>query len=258
MRGGIREIDVTKQMINMFDLGGITRTERISRIAEGISLSFQVNAIDEIIEDLELAYAGGEIKDNKDGIKRLMAVSQDARLVNVYERIGEAIEGSESMRLDDLISSPTSITFKGVAASPPDVTRFLMLQWIDHIYGYILSRNVGGRRLLVIDEAYYVLSNRLIELYVRGTRKFGLGIFLITQELGDLSPEAVQNIPFNILLAGPPDPYVASIASIYNLSEEDIRWLTQALPPQALGGAARAMLIRGPLKDHVMIELEKN
>ncbi|GGP21163.1 hypothetical protein GCM10007981_11860 [Thermocladium modestius] len=253
---GIREIDVTKQMINMFDLGGITRTERISRIAEGISLSFQVNAIDEIIEDLELAYAGGEIKDNKDGIKRLMAVSQDARLVNVYERIGEAIEGSESMRLDDLISSPTSITFKGVAASP-DVTRFLMLQWIDHIYGYILSRNVGGRRLLVIDEAYYVLSNRLIELYVRGTRKFGLGIFLITQELGDLSPEAVQNIPFNILLAGP-DPYVASIASIYNLSEEDIRWLTQALPPQALGGAARAMLIRGPLKDHVMIELEKN
>ncbi len=119
MRGGIREIDVTKQMINMFDLGGITRTERISRIAEGISLSFQVNAIDEIIEDLELAYAGGEIKDNKDGIKRLMAVSQDARLVNVYERIGEAIEGSESMRLDDLISSPTSITFKGVAASPP-------------------------------------------------------------------------------------------------------------------------------------------
>lgn len=252
---GVNTIDVTKQIINIFDLGGVTQTERISRIAESISASFRVDGIEYIIEDLGLAYAGGTIKDTATGIRRLINASSSTLLASIYERIGEAINNADHIKIEEICEKPTVLTFKGIIVSP-DVTRFLMMQLIDHIYGHILSANSAIKRVLVIDEAYYVLSSRLIELYIRGTRKFGLGIFLITQELGDISSEAIQNIPLNIILAGP-DPYVATVSSKYELSGEDVRWLTQSLPPQALGGMARAMLIRGPLKNHVLIELEK-
>ncbi|MFP3298215.1 MAG: DUF87 domain-containing protein [Thermocladium sp.] len=252
---GVNTIDITKQIINIFDLGSVTQSERISRIAESISTSFRVDEVEHIMEDLELAYAGGDIKDTATGIRRLINASNSTLLTSIYERIGESINNAKHINIEDACDKPTVLTFKGVITSP-DVTRFLMMQLIDHIYGYILRSDPAVKRVLVIDEAYYVLSSRLIELYIRGTRKFGLGIFLVTQELGDISSEAIQNIPLNIILAGP-DPYVATISSKYELSSEDVRWLTQSLPPQALGGRARAMLIRGPLKNHVLIELEK-
>ncbi|WP_054854503.1 hypothetical protein [Vulcanisaeta distributa] len=81
---------------------------------------------------------------------------------------------------------------------------FLMGVVADHVYSHVMSRSIGEqlRQLLVIDEAYYLLNSPLAELMVRGLRKFGLGTIFITQTLGGISSDVLQNIPLIIVLGG--------------------------------------------------------
>ncbi len=127
----------------------------------------------------------------------------------------------------------------------------------DHVYSHVMSKGIGEQlqQLLVIDEAYYLLNSPLAELVIRGLRKFGLGTVFITQTLTGISSDVLQNIPLIIALGGN-DAYVASISQALQLTTEDIKWLTTALPPHMAGQTTKALIITGPIKRLGTIELE--
>ena len=64
-----------------------------------------------------------------------------------------------------------------------------------------------------------------------------------------------KNIPIIIVLDGN-DAYVVSISQALNLTQEDVRWLTTALPPHMQGMTTKALLITGPIKRLIYAELE--
>jgi len=99
------------------------------------------------------------------------------------------------------------------------------------------------------------LNNPLMEYIVRGARKFGLGTFMITQTITGIDTNVLQNIPLMIILGGS-DAYVNEVAKVLNLTSEDIRWLTTALPPHMAGLTTKALIITGPIRRQAIIELE--
>ncbi len=163
---------------------------------------------------------------------------------------------AEIVPIEELLNNK-ALLFSQVRASP-DVMAFLMGVVADHVYSHIMSRNIGERlqQLLIIDEAYYLLNSPLAELMVRGgLRKFGLGTIFVTQTLSGVSSDVLQNIPLIIVLGGN-DAYVASISQALQLTSEDIKWLTTALPPHMQGLTTKALIMTGPIKRLGTIELE--
>ena len=59
-----------------------------------------------------------------------------------------------------------------------------------------------------------------------------------------------------IIVLGGNDAYVASVSQALNLTQEDVRWLTTALPPHMQGLTTKALIITGPIKRLGYIELE--
>jgi len=90
---------------------------------------------------------------------------------------------------------------------------------------------------------------------MRGARKFGLGTIMVTQTITGIDVSILQNIPLMIILGGS-DAYVNEVAKVLNLTNEDIRWLTTALPPHMAGLTAKALVITGPIRRQAVIELE--
>ena len=50
--------------------------------------------------------------------------------------------------------------------------------------------------------------------------------------------------------------HVNEVAKILNLINEDVKWLTTALPPHMTGLTAKALVITGPIRRQAVIELE--
>jgi len=100
-----------------------------------------------------------------------------------------------------------------------------------------------------------VLGNPLMEYIVRGARKFGLGTVMVTQTITGIDANVLQNIPLMIVLGGS-DAYVNEVAKALNLTNEDVKWLTTALPPHMAGLTTKALVITGPIKRQATIELE--
>jgi DNA helicase HerA-like ATPase len=90
---------------------------------------------------------------------------------------------------------------------------------------------------------------------MRGAGKFGLGTFMVTQTITGIDVNVLQNIPLMIILGGS-DAYVNEVAKALNLTNEDIRWLTTALPPHMAGLTTKALIITGPIRRQAIIELE--
>ena len=90
---------------------------------------------------------------------------------------------------------------------------------------------------------------------VRGARKFGLDTIMATQTITGIDTKILQNIPLMIVLGGG-DAYVNEVAEVLNLTNEDVRWLTTALPPHIAGLTAKALVITGPMRRQAIIELE--
>jgi hypothetical protein len=134
---------------------------------------------------------------------------------------------------------------------------FLMGVVTDHVHTYMMSQSISEhlQQLMVIDEAYFVLGNPLMEYIVRGARKFGLGTFMVSQTITGIDTNVLQNIPLMIVLGGS-DAYVKGVAEVLNLTNEDIKWLTTALPPHMAGLTTKALIITGPIKRQATIELE--
>jgi len=90
---------------------------------------------------------------------------------------------------------------------------------------------------------------------MRGARKFGLGTVMVSQTITGIDANVLQNIPLMIVLGGS-DAYVNEVAKALNLTNEDIKWLTTALPPHMAGLTTKALVITGPIRRQAIIELE--
>jgi len=87
------------------------------------------------------------------------------------------------------------------------------------------------------------------------TAKFGLGTVMVSQTITGIDVDVLQNIPLMIVLGGS-DAYVNEVAKVLNLTNEDAKWLTTALPPHMAGLTTKALIITGPIRRQAIIELE--
>jgi hypothetical protein len=78
---------------------------------------------------------------------------------------------------------------------------------------------------------------------------------MITQTITGIDVDVLQNIPLMIVLGGG-DAYVNEVAKVLNLTSEDVKWLTTALPPHMAGLTTKALVITGPIRRRAIIELE--
>jgi hypothetical protein len=250
---GIEPVDITRRFINMFELDGVTDAERINRLL----LNFEVLGIrpESILPDLKAIYANGLYRDFFKSMEFIRARTDDEMVGLALDRLMSYLGNAEIVPVSELLNNK-ALLFSSVRSSP-DLMSFLMGVVTDHVHTYMMSQSISEhlQQLLVIDEAYFVLNNPLMEYIVRGARKFGLGTFMITQTITGIDTNVLQNIPLIIVLGGS-DAYVNEVAEVLNLTNEDIKWLTTALPPHMAGLTTKALIITGPIKRQATIELE--
>jgi hypothetical protein len=250
---GIEPIDVARKFINMFELDGVTDAERINRLL----LNFEVLGIrpESILPDLKAVYANGLYKDFFKAMEFIRARTDDEMVGLALDRLMSYLENAEVVPASELLNNK-ALLFSSVRSSP-DLMSFLMGVVTDHVHTYMMSQSISEhlQQLMVIDEAYFVLGNPLMEYIVRGARKFGLGTIMVTQTITGIDVNVLQNIPLMIVLGGS-DAYVNEVAKVLSLTNEDAKWLTTALPPHMAGLTTKALVITGPIRRQAVIELE--
>ena len=250
---GIEPIDVTRKFINIFELDGVTDAERIQRLI----MNFEVLGIrpESILPDLKAIYANGLYRDFFKSMEFIRARTDDEMVGLALDRLMSYLENAEVVPTSELLNNK-ALLFSSVRSSP-DLMSFLMGVVTDHVHTFMMSQSISEhlQQLMVIDEAYFVLNNPLMEYIVRGARKFGLGTIMVTQTITGIDANVLQNIPLMIILGGS-DAYVNEVAKALNLTNEDIKWLTTALPPHMAGLTTKALIITGPIKRQAIIELE--
>jgi hypothetical protein len=249
----IEPVDITQKFINIFELDGVTDAERINRLL----LNFEVLGIrpESILPDLKAIYANGLYKDFFKAMEFIRARSDDELVSLALDRLMSYLDNAEVVPASELLNNK-ALLFSSVRSSP-DLMSFLMGAVVDHVYTYMMSQSISEhlQQLMVVDEAYFVLNNPLMEYIVRGARKFGLGTFMITQTITGINEDILQNIPLMIILGGN-DAYVNEVAKVLNITDEDRKWLTTALPPHMAGLTTKALIITGPIRRQAIIELE--
>jgi len=249
----IEPLDVTRKFVNPFGLDGVTDMERVHRL----SMAFEVFGIprDLVITDLKTIYQNGLYKGFFKSMEWLRARSDNELFSLALDRLMSYLGDVEIVPVDVLLDNKALLF--GSVKSSPDLMSFLMGVVMDHVHTYMMSQSISERlqQLLVIDEAYFVLGNPLMEYIVRGARKFGLGTIMVSQTITGIDTNVLQNIPLMIVLGGS-DAYVNEVAKVLNLTNEDIKWLTTALPPHMAGLTTKALIITGPIKRQATIELE--
>jgi len=250
---GIESVDITRKFINIFELDGVTDAERINRLL----LNFEVLGIrpESILPDLKAIYANGLYRDFFKAMEFIRARSDDELVGLALDRLVSYLGNAEVVPISELMNNK-ALLFSSVRSSP-DLMSFLMGVVTDHVHTFMMSQSISEhlQQLMVIDEAYFVLGNPLMEYIVRGARKFGLGTVMVSQTITGIDTNVLQNIPLMIVLGGS-DAYVNEVAKILTLTDEDRKWLTTALPPHMAGLTTKALVITGPIRRQAIIELE--
>jgi len=250
---GIEPVDITQRFFNFFELNGVTEAERIHRLL----LGFEMLGIPQeaILPDLRAVYKTGIYKDFHGAMEFIRARFDDDSPVGlVFDRLMQLLENAEIVPISELMNNK-ALQFSAVRS--PDLRAFLMGITVDHMYSFAMSQPIIERlqHLIVVDEAYDVLKTQLIEYIVREARKRGVATIFITQTIRDIREEILKNMPFMIVLGGNA-AYVEDVASVLNLTDEDKRWLSTALPPHMAGLTAKALVITEPIRRQAIIELE--
>jgi hypothetical protein len=73
--------------------------------------------------------------------------------------------------------------------------------------------------------------------------------------IGDVDEDVIKNMAMMIILGGN-EAYVNEVAEVLNLTDEDKRWLSTALPPHMMGLTTKALVKMGPITRQAVIELE--
>jgi hypothetical protein len=250
---GIEPVDITQRFFNFFELNGVTEAERIHRLL----LGFEMLGIPQeaILPDLRAVYKTGIYKDFHRAMGFIRARFDDDSPVGlVFDRLMQLLENAEVVPISELMNNK-ALQLSSVRS--PDLRAFLMGVTVDHMYSFAMSQPIIERlqQLIVVDEAYDVLKTQLVEYIVREARKRGVAIIFITQTIRDIREEILKNMPFMIVLGGNA-AYVEDVASVLNLTDEDVRWLSTALPPHMAGLTAKALVITEPIRRQAIIELE--
>jgi hypothetical protein len=250
---GIEPVDITQKFINIFELDGVTEVERIHRLL----LGFEMLGIPQeaILPDLRAVYKTGIYKDFHRAMEFIRARFDDDSPVGlVFDRLISYLGDAEIVPISELMNNK-ALQLSSIRS--PDLRAFLMGVTVDHMYSFTMSQPIIERlqQLIAVDEAYDVLKTQLIEYMVREARKRGLAIIFITQSIKDIREEILKNMPFMIVLGGNA-AYVEDVASVLNLTDEDVRWLSTALPPHMAGLTAKAIVITEPIRRQAIIELE--
>lgn len=248
---GLPIIDVSERFVDFMKVGeGESVKEKLLRLADSMAYSFNIDDVEQVLADLSSV---GELRDFKGTFGKLAKETYDLRLSYIYGIIAENLGKHGYVSLDELTSGAV-VSFRSILRNP-ELTSFAMMQVVDSLYTYFIGRRSLLNTMLIIDEAYYIMGSKLMELYLRGLRKSGLGIVLITQTLSSVSNSILQNIPTSLLMAGP-DSYVAELLSSFKLDDNDVDWLKMGLAPHMLGGKAKALLVEGPIRRRVFVDLD--
>jgi len=170
-----------------------------------------------------------------------------------------ALEPKYSVGLSQLMNAPNPviITLRDVMVHREYVS-LLMQVLLARAYHEGLSKPFTERveNILAFDEAYLIIESPILELVVRGVRKMGFGVWVITQSLGDVKPATLQNFGFSLLLQGPA-PYAETVGRVFLLGEDNVNWLSQSNNPRVFGGEyTPGILVYPPRPRRVFIRLE--
>jgi uncharacterized membrane protein len=249
---GIEPINVTQRFINFFELDSVTSDERIYRLL----LNFKVLGISEsILPDLKAIYRNGLYKDFFKSMEWLRARTDDEYTALTLDRLMSYLENAEIVPVSELLDNK-ALQF-GPVKSSPDLMDFMMGVVVDHVFTYTMSQPIVESlgQWIVVDEAYFVMRNPIVEYIVREARKFGTGLVIVTQLPGDINVDIIKNMAMMIILGGN-EAYVNEVAEVLNLTDEDKNWLKTALPPHMMGLTTKALVKMGPITRQAIIELE--
>jgi len=205
--------------------------------------------------DLVRLYGKGEYLGLHESLDWLVVNGEAGR---VWE-VARALEPKYPVRLSQLMNAPNPviITLRDVMVHREYVS-LLMQVLLARAYHEGLAKPFTERieNILAFDEAYLIIESPILELVVRGVRKMGFGVWIITQSLGDVKPATLQNFGFSLLLQGPA-PYAESVGKVFLLGEDNVSWLSQANNPRVFGGEyTPGILIYPPRPRRVFVRLE--
>jgi hypothetical protein len=205
--------------------------------------------------DLVRLYGKGEYLGLHESLDWLVVNGEAGR---VWE-VARALEPKYPVRLSQLMNAPNPviITLRDVMVHREYVS-LLMQVLLARAYHEGLGKQFTERveNILAFDEAYLIIESPILELVVRGVRKMGFGVWVITQSLGDVKPATLQNFGFSLLLQGPA-PYAESVGKVFLLGEDNVSWLSQANNPRVFGGEyTPGILIYPPRPRRVFVRLE--
>ncbi|MDT7969491.1 MAG: DUF87 domain-containing protein [Vulcanisaeta sp.] len=139
-----------------------------------------------------------------------------------------------------------------------EYAKLVMQALLYRLYYEYLQRPFVERlnTIVAFDEAYLIIESPILELVVRGVRKLGFGVWVMTQTLGDVKREVLQNFGFVVLLQGLA-PHAESVGRAFSLERANIDWLAQGNSPRVFGGEyTPGILIYPPRPRRVFIKLE--
>ncbi|NPA23228.1 MAG: DUF87 domain-containing protein, partial [Crenarchaeota archaeon] len=254
--GEVLELKFPDQFVNVFEPGNISIQDKMYRMFTALCESLNYDVPPYLLDVIDDIYRRRLYSDPTKFLSEIVNNVDDCLLKLFFRKLLDYYSKCRVMSLENVVKSRVVVfNFKNIL-SDIDTLKFIMLMLVDLAYTYLTSLEASQklRYMLVIDEAYYVMSSRIIELCVKGLRKLGVGIMLITQNIDNIKSDLLQNIGLSIILGGP-DPYVESIASTYFLNNDDVLWLSTSLPPSSYRRSTRALLMMGPIKKHVSITL---
>ena len=247
---GLRVVNVDEYFLDVLSLGD--RDELALAISYAIIDSFKVSEPEVVFEDVDEAIKlSGSFKDL---FERLPKLTLSVELRNIYRLIGLNLGRRGYVEPPEVLKGVV-FNLKPIIRNP-GLTTFATLMIMEHLYRLYAPRRSPLSNVLVVDEAYYVMGSRLLELYIRGLRKSGLGVILITQNLDDADKAILQNIQTIIALGGP-DSYVLNMGRLLMLNKDDLEWLKLGIAPHLTNGLARALIVQGPVRRRVFIELDQ-
>ncbi len=139
-----------------------------------------------------------------------------------------------------------------------EYAKLVMQLLLYRLYYEYLQRGFTERlnTIVAFDEAYLIIESPILELVVRGVRKLGFGVWVMTQALGDVKPATLQNFGVVVLLQGLA-PHAESVGRAFSLERANIEWLAQGNNPRVFGGEyTPGILIYPPRPRRVFIKLE--
>lgn len=195
---------------------------------------------------------------------KVLVGMEDATAAGLAMRLERFIKGS----LAGIFSAPSNITLDNqltvfsVRELPDQLRPLAMYLILDFIWTKI--RHKLKKRLLVVDEAWYMMKNPdsaafLVEM-VKRSRKYYLGVTTISQDVEDFmgqdrGKEIISNSAMQVLLKQAPVS-IEKLTGTFNLSQGEQRLLLSAGIGQGLffaGNAHVAMHVVASEEEHKLI-----